>query len=197
MGRVLVYSPHLVTGVALVALLEARGFEGVLSVSDAAGMSMPIAEPTPEAVGEADYALWDLASYRFHYPLPPALPTLALVGDHEHELADLLRLGYRGVIRSFEGPDIVQRALLALRRGEIWAERQVIMQALRPKESHKLTTQEHRVLTLVSQGLSNKDIASALGVGEKTVKGYISKLFEKMGAKNRTDLIVQHLKNHL
>jgi DNA-binding NarL/FixJ family response regulator len=166
------------------------GFEGVVAAPLEASANAQTNTQT-----NAEFALWDLCSYQFHYPLPPSVPTIAIVSEHQVALADLLRLGYRGFIRSHEGPDTLQRAFAALRRGEIWAERGVIMQALAPRESHNLTAQEHRVLGLVGQGLSNKDIASSLGVGEKTVKGYLSKLFEKLGAKNRTNLIVQHLKN--
>lgn len=188
MPRVLVYSPHLLTGLALVRLLESLGFEGVLSSA---------LEDTEEGEGSGslEVALWDLCSYSTHYPPPPAMPTLAMVSDQEESLAELLRLGYRGFLKVHEGPDTLKRALLALRRGEVWAERWVMAEALTPRENRRLTSQEHKVLSLLTQGLSNKDIASALGVGEKTVKGYLSKLFDKMGAKNRTDLILQHMKN--
>ncbi len=178
MVKVLVYSPHLLTGNALVSLLNSLGFEG--SMDDPSG---------------AELALWDLCSYSNHYPPPAAVPTLAMVSGCENTMAELLRMGYRGLLSASDGPEVLKKALQALRRGEVWAERMVLAEALIPRESRRLTPQELKVLNLLGRGLSNRDIARQLGVGEKTVKGYLSKLFAKTGTKNRTDLILQHMKS--
>ena len=49
-----------------------------------------------------------------------------------------------------------------------------------------LTPQQFRVLTLVAQGLLNKQIADRLDIQERTVKAHLSVIFEKLGARNRT-----------
>lgn len=49
-----------------------------------------------------------------------------------------------------------------------------------------LTPQQFRVLALVAQGLLNKQIADRLDVQERTVKAHLSAIFEKLGARNRT-----------
>ena len=49
-----------------------------------------------------------------------------------------------------------------------------------------LTPAQFRVLTLVAQGLLNKQIADRLDVQERTVKAHLSAIFEKLGARNRT-----------
>ncbi len=48
-----------------------------------------------------------------------------------------------------------------------------------------LTERESAILMLISQGLRNKEIAESLFLSEGTVKGYIFKLYKKIGAKNR------------
>ncbi|WP_404342329.1 LuxR C-terminal-related transcriptional regulator [Pseudoalteromonas mariniglutinosa] len=49
-----------------------------------------------------------------------------------------------------------------------------------------LTPTQYKVLKLIAQGFSNKQIAGVLGIAEKTVKVHVSMIFEKLGVKNRT-----------
>lgn len=50
----------------------------------------------------------------------------------------------------------------------------------------ELSGQERRILDLVSQGLTNREIGSELGLAEKTVRNYVSDVLGKIGVKNRT-----------
>ena len=52
-----------------------------------------------------------------------------------------------------------------------------------------LTTREIQVLELMAEGLSNKGIASALGVSDQTVKFHVASISGKLGASNRTDAV--------
>jgi DNA-binding NarL/FixJ family response regulator len=49
-----------------------------------------------------------------------------------------------------------------------------------------LTMQERRMLELVAQGRTNREIASMAGLAEKTVKNYVSSMLNKLGVQNRT-----------
>jgi two-component system, NarL family, response regulator DevR len=51
----------------------------------------------------------------------------------------------------------------------------------------KLTPQEHRVASLLAEGLSNRQIGHRLGLAEKTVKNHVSAVLTKLGAANRTE----------
>ncbi|MEJ6472704.1 response regulator transcription factor [Pseudoalteromonas piscicida] len=55
-----------------------------------------------------------------------------------------------------------------------------------PQQLDALTPTQYRVLSLIAQGLSNKQIASHLGIAEKTVKVHVSAIFEKLNVNNRT-----------
>jgi two-component system response regulator DevR len=54
----------------------------------------------------------------------------------------------------------------------------------------ELTAQERRVLTAIADGLSNRDIAGRLGLAEKTVKNYVSTVFDKLHLDSRTQAAV-------
>ena len=53
-------------------------------------------------------------------------------------------------------------------------------------KSLEITDREYQVLTLISQGLSNKEIASSLFLTESTIKTHVSNLLVKLNAKRRT-----------
>ena len=53
-----------------------------------------------------------------------------------------------------------------------------------------LTPQQFRVLTMLSSGLLNKQIAYELGVSEATIKAHMTAIMQKLGATNRTQAVV-------
>lgn len=57
-----------------------------------------------------------------------------------------------------------------------------------------LSTAEIRVLRLIAAGNANKEIAAQLSISEETVKGQVSKILSKLGAKDRTQAVVIGLK---
>ncbi len=62
----------------------------------------------------------------------------------------------------------------------------------RPVEA--LTPREHEVLVLLADGVGNREIASALGISEHTVKFHLSAIFGKLGATTRTDAVRRALR---
>ncbi len=53
-------------------------------------------------------------------------------------------------------------------------------------ESPELSAQEQRVLALVAQGKTNKEIALALGLSDKTVQNYLANIFQKLHVTRRS-----------
>ena len=60
-----------------------------------------------------------------------------------------------------------------------------------------LTDQERRILTLVAGGASNKDIAVDLDLSERTIKNYLSIIFQKLQVNNRTEAAIRAMRNGL
>jgi two-component system, NarL family, response regulator DevR len=59
-----------------------------------------------------------------------------------------------------------------------------------PDELKDLTEQEHRILLLVAEGLTNREIAGRMFLAEKTVKNYVSSVLAKLGLERRTQAAV-------
>ena len=62
-----------------------------------------------------------------------------------------------------------------------------------PKEDPalaQLTTQERRILDLVGEGMTNRQIAETVHLAEKTVKNYVSSMLTKLGLQSRTQAAI-------
>jgi two-component system response regulator DevR len=92
-------------------------------------------------------------------------------------LVDAIRQVAAG--KSLLDPAVTERLLTRLREGE-------------PSDPRlaSLTDREREVLNLIADGLTNREIGSALFLSEKTVKNYVSGLFAKLGMQRRTQAAV-------
>ncbi|MCI8270151.1 MAG: response regulator transcription factor [Lachnospiraceae bacterium] len=76
--------------------------------------------------------------------------------------------------------------------------RQMVSSAgLQPPEVARLTKRERELMQCVARGMDNKEIAADLFLAEGTVRNGISRLLEKLGLKDRTQLAVFTVKNRL
>jgi DNA-binding NarL/FixJ family response regulator len=66
--------------------------------------------------------------------------------------------------------------------------------ALGAGEAPALTPRQRDILTLIARGRSNKEIAFALGIRERTVKFHVAALFARLGTSSRTEALVVALR---
>jgi NarL family two-component system response regulator YdfI len=68
--------------------------------------------------------------------------------------------------------------------------------AVEPGEE-ELTSRETEVLHMMSAGLTNREIATALGISENTVKFHIASIFRKLGTSTRTETVTEGIRRGL
>ena len=119
-----------------------------------------------------------------------------------HTLADeLMRLGVSGILFENTTPLVLFKAIERVHAGEVWFERRMMAHALsrrsggtndREIESriNSLTQREREVITLVSQGLKNKQVADRLFISHTTVHHHLSSVFAKLGVSDRLELVI-------
>jgi DNA-binding NarL/FixJ family response regulator len=105
-----------------------------------------------------------------------------------------MSLGVRGILRKTLPNDILLRCLTRVNDGELWFEK-TLTDSIMSARRYSLTRREGQLVSLLSQGLKNKEIATALTISEGTVKVYLSRLFQKLGVKDRFELALYGLKN--
>ncbi|HXC19111.1 MAG TPA: response regulator transcription factor [Acidimicrobiales bacterium] len=126
----------------------------------------------------------------------PELGCLMLTSFADDEALNASYLaGARGyVLKNVRGGDLIT-SIRRVARGEMLLTPEQIERArdnLRRQISEdvrleSLSPQEHRILDLLSEGLSNREIAEAMFLAEKTVKNYVSNLLAKLGFQRRTE----------
>jgi len=70
---------------------------------------------------------------------------------------------------------------------------QLVHQVRQLTQESRLTTREEEILACLFQGMQDKEIASALGIGTATVHTHMHRLFEKLGVHSRRDIVAKYL----
>jgi DNA-binding NarL/FixJ family response regulator len=156
---------------------------------------------------EADLMLLDLAmpgvsgfsglmSLRAEFPgLPIAIVSAS---DDGSTIRRALELGASGFISKSSALDEIRAAVNAVLEGDIWApegympvceEDPNVSELL--ERLRTLTPQQSRVLTMLGQGLLNKQIAYELGVSEATIKAHVSAILLKLNVDSRTQAVIK------
>lgn len=115
----------------------------------------------------------------------PVLMLTAYGTDDEIERA--LAAGAKGYLLKGAPLDDLERAIAAVARGESYLDSRVTAQLLSRGGRARLTGREREVLRLLGQ--SNKEIAAALGITERTVKFHVTAIFNKLGAESRAQAV--------
>jgi DNA-binding NarL/FixJ family response regulator len=107
------------------------------------------------------------------------------------QILQALDAGAIGYLLKDAEPEAIHDALRAAARGESplapkAAAELLASRAAGPSGGVELTTRERDVLQLVIAGDANKQIARKLGISEKTVKGHLTNLFQRIGVQDRT-----------
>jgi DNA-binding NarL/FixJ family response regulator len=148
----------------------------------------------------ADVALMDIsmpgmdgiAATRALLAKRPATRVVMLTSFAEAEMVlSALDAGASGYLLKDAEPEEVIRAIKATVLGDApfspRAARALLGARDRGAPQESLTAREEEVLTLVGEGLANKQIARRLGISEKTVKAHLTHIFERLGVQSRTE----------
>jgi DNA-binding NarL/FixJ family response regulator len=125
--------------------------------------------------------------------LDPAPRVVILSSYLEAGVVDeALRLGANGYLLKHVGPGTLVDGLRAVLRGEVVLDPAAVeaVGVARASPLAALSDRERQVLACIVDGMTNKRIAAALGISEKTVKTHVSHLLAKLGVRDRTQAAV-------
>lgn len=130
------------------------------------------------------------------------------VSADENYTVELYRKGVRGIISRSISPDLLVRCVRRIAAGETWIDNQSVnwvIEAYRaqaaalvsPKNQPRLSPKEMAIITCITQGKRNKEIAFQLGTTEQVIKNYLRKIYDKLGVSDRLELALYCLHNKI
>ena len=139
-------------------------------------------------------------------------PSLRIVvvtpGADEDLTLELFRRGAHGIVSREVEPELLVECLRKVVAGETWLDSQGVrwvMEAYRNQNNRptgsrpkvQLTPKEMLIVSCVTQGMKNKEIALRVGTTEQVVKNYLRKVYDKLGVADRLELALYCLNHHV
>jgi DNA-binding NarL/FixJ family response regulator len=128
-------------------------------------------------------------------------------GMDEETILKAIAAGSKGYVDEAASPAEFVQAIRIVHQGSVWAPRRVLSMFIErvssapgrifPAGRVTFTDREKEVLEMLVAGRSNKEIGSALGIEERTVKAHVAKLMRKVGVQNRIALSVHAITHSL
>jgi len=126
----------------------------------------------------------------------------------EDTTVEYFRRGVRGLLPRSIAPEMLVKCVRKVARGETWidnqsvnwvieAYRQQAAQLTSPRPKTKLSDKELLIISCVTQGMRNKEIASEIGTTEQVVKNYLRKVYDKLGVSDRLELALYCIHHRL
>jgi len=199
--RVMIVDDHEVVRQGLRAMLETAG--GIVVAGEAGGVkeSVEVAESVRPDVVIMDVRLEDGSGIEACREVRAARPDIKVVmltsfADDEALFASIMAGASGYVLKQVRGGDLVQSIRTVARGGSLLdpAVTGVVLERLR-KGKHllkdeklaRLSPQEERILALVADGKTNREIGDELHLAEKTVKNYVSSILSKLEVARRAE----------
>src|SRR5437868_10209146 len=132
---------------------------------------------------------------------------VVVIQEPNEELTlDLFRRGAHAIVSREVEPELLLECLHRVAQGEPWLERRAVNWVLEAYRTHgnrppssrskvQLTPKESLIVSCVTQGMKNKEIALRVGTTEQVVKNYLRKVYDKLGVADRLELALYCL-NH-
>jgi DNA-binding NarL/FixJ family response regulator len=140
--------------------------------------------------------------------LPGAKLIMVTQRAGEQETVDYLRRGVRGILARAVSPELLVRCVRKVAAGETWLDKQGVnwvieayrtqaLQGTAPQRQLRLSEKEMMIISGVTQGLKNKDIAREVGTTEQVVKNYLRKIYDKLNVADRLELALYSMHHRL
>ena len=121
---------------------------------------------------------------------------LVTAGANEREMPGLIRKGISGIFLKHNSPALLVQGIRDAMKGKALFEQEFLKKVLEISEGSaseirqtRLTEREKQVLSLVFEGLTNKEVADRIQISESGVKSCLQHLFTKTGVRTRSQLV--------
>jgi DNA-binding NarL/FixJ family response regulator len=139
----------------------------------------------------------------------PAIRLVVVTTEPDQDLTlELFRRGVHAIVSREVEPELLVDCLRKVSKGEPWLDgraTQWVLEAYRtqgsragaPRPKVQLTPKETLIVSCVTQGMKNKEIAVRVGTTEQVVKNYLRKVYDKLGVADRLELALYCLNSRI
>jgi DNA-binding NarL/FixJ family response regulator len=139
----------------------------------------------------------------------PNLRLVVITTEPDQDLTlELFRRGVHAIVSREVEPELLVDCLRKVSKGEPWLDgraTQWVLEAYRtqglragaPRPKVQLTPKEALIVSCVTQGMKNKEIATRVGTTEQVVKNYLRKVYDKLGVADRLELALYCLNSRI
>ncbi len=101
-----------------------------------------------------------------------------------------LQLGALGYLTKAADAESLVQAILSVHQGQRYLPKELAGLFTEHPDVDPLTAREQQIVSLLAEGLTNKEIGARLGIAEKTVRVHMTHILDKVGAADRTQLLI-------
>ena len=126
----------------------------------------------------------------------------------ESNTVELYRRGVRGVVPRSISPDLLIKCVRKIAAGETWIDNQSVSWVIdayraqaasltNPRTQPRLSEKELSIISCITRGMRNKEIAYQIGTTEQVIKNYLRKIYDKLGVSDRLELALYCLHHQI
>ena len=210
--RIILADSEAIFRVGMARIFSGEGDLDVVAQTDNLTQTLSIVAETPADVILFEAGLSPTPAEAVSEVARRALPAAKLIlvtqPPGEQQTVDYLRRGVRGMLTRTVSPDLLVRCVRKVAAGETWLDKQGVnwviaayrsqaLQGNAPKQQLRLSEKEMLIISGVTQGLKNKDIAREVGTTEQVVKNYLRKIYDKLQVTDRLELALYSMHHRL
>jgi two-component system nitrate/nitrite response regulator NarL len=140
---------------------------------------------------------------------------IMLVSDEmKEDFVDAVRQGCSGILPKNTSTELLVKCIRKVHAGEFWLDRMSTAEVIRRlakkpatpapgtrlglrEQSGVLSTREREIVSLVTQGFKNREMAERMFISEQTVKNHLHNIFDKLGVSDRLELALYAIHHNL
>jgi DNA-binding NarL/FixJ family response regulator len=192
--RIFIIDDHPIVRFGLSALLGMQDNIAVVGTAGDGLTALDMMRETPVDIALVDLRMAELSGIETLRRLAAEVPTVRAIVlssfELDEEIYAAVKAGARGYVHKESSAEEILKAIQSVYAGKQAFPRRIAEKLSHSQMSAGLSEREREVLELVARGLTNKEVATTLGLSQFTVRNHLNHITEKLDVSDRTEAII-------